>query len=83
VSQTVQVWHSPGRPLRGGLRRTAFFHARIEKGWTLSELSNHTGIAVSALHWYDIGRSLPRVDNAIKLAEVLDTTVEMLFKGAL
>ncbi len=65
------------------LKRTLVFYERIERKLTLDQLAKRSGVGPTQLHKYEVGLALPRVDNAIALAKVFDTSVEELFRGAI
>lgn len=51
---------------------------REERGLSQFQLAARTGVSLSTLSGIEGGRSLPRVDRAIKLAEALGITVEAI-----
>lgn len=54
---------------------------RIKKQLTQEGLAKRIGISQSAIWQYENGEATPKIEIAIKLAECLGTTVEMLVKG--
>ena len=48
------------------------------KGLTATELAFRCGVSEASIHGYLGGRRQPLLDTAVRLAEVLDTTVEEL-----
>ncbi|MEO1008552.1 MAG: response regulator [Planctomycetota bacterium] len=48
--------------------------ARTEKGWTLKELSEHSGVSVSQLSSIERGAHLPSLESLVLVAQALDAT---------
>ena len=53
---------------------------RSAKGLSQTDLANALGLCQSAISKWQTSNSLPRVNILIKLAEILDCTVEDLLK---
>lgn len=52
---------------------------RIRKGYTIKELSEKSGISSTTIAWVEVGRTSDmRLDSIIRLAEVLDVSLEEL-----
>lgn len=54
---------------------------REEKKLTQTDISNKVNISVRAYQNYELGNRIPNSAIAIKLAEILNSTVEELFKS--
>ena len=54
---------------------------RKHRHWTQKELANQVGIRFQLLNKYEGGQHIPPAETLIKLAEVLDTTVDYLLTG--
>lgn len=52
---------------------------RIEKGMTIQELSELTGLSVASLSMYETGKRIPSIKNISKIAEALKISVDELF----
>lgn len=52
---------------------------RTERGWTLRELADRSGLAPFQIQAYERGSTMPRIDSAFKLAQALGVTVDKLF----
>lgn len=52
---------------------------RLARGWTIEQLSHHSGIAASTISHYESSRRMPRRHNLLKLAEALGCTTDYLF----
>jgi len=55
---------------------------RTERGWTLRELSEHSGISVSQLSSIERGAHLPSVESLVAVAEALDAKPSAWFQAA-
>lgn len=55
-----------------------FTQARTQKKFTLKQLSEQTGISVSALSHYANGANLPPLDAAVKIADALAVSLDWL-----
>lgn len=53
--------------------------ARKNKGWSALELAKACEITESAVQMYECGKRVPRDEIKIKMAEVLETSVQDLF----
>lgn len=53
-------------------------YLREQRGISQSELAGVTGLAKSAISHYECGRRQPSLDNMIKLACALDTSIDYL-----
>ena len=53
--------------------------ARTASGKTQAQVARESGIAEVAYQRYEYGKREPRVRTAIRIARVLDTTVEEIF----
>lgn len=58
-----------------------FEKLRIEKGVTAKEVSDATGIVQSTFSDWKKGKSKPKVDKLIKLADYFGVPLEYFFKG--
>lgn len=56
-------------------------HYRKKRGWTQSELANRTGLKRTALGAYEEGRAEPRLAALVRLAHVLDVSLDALVLG--
>ena len=54
---------------------------RKHRHWTQKELANQVGIRFQLLNKYEGGQHIPPAETLIKLAEVLDSTVDYLLTG--
>jgi len=54
---------------------------RKNRHWTQKELANRVDIRFQLLNKYEGGQHIPPVDTLIRLAKVLDTTVDYLLTG--
>lgn len=52
---------------------------REEKGITREAFCNEVGITLSALSMYENGQRIPRDEIKVKIARVLETSIEALF----
>lgn len=52
---------------------------RIQKGLTQEKIAKQSGISKRAYQYYEDGKRLPNVLNAILIARALNSTVEELF----
>lgn len=59
--------------------RTRLREARLEAGLTQQEVADVVGLPRANVARWESGTQLPRVDNALKLAAALDSTVESLW----
>lgn len=62
------------------MKNTNLIKSRNNAMLTQTELSEKVGISIRAYKLYESGERFPRVDIALKLAQVLNTTVEQLFR---
>lgn len=53
--------------------------AREKSGKTQAQVAEETGVSVRVYQYYEAGIKLPRVDAALRMAAVLEATVEDLF----
>lgn len=52
---------------------------RIRKGYSVKELARKSGISATTINWTEVGRTSDmRLDSVIRLAEVLDISLEEL-----
>jgi transcriptional regulator with XRE-family HTH domain len=56
-------------------------HFRKKRGWTQTELAERTGLKRTALGAYEEGRAEPRLAALVKLAHVLDVSLDALVLG--
>lgn len=56
---------------------------RARRQWTIRELSERTGIAISRLSSYENGKNTPRAGALQKIADAFELTVEQLLHGEL
>jgi len=54
---------------------------RKQRRWTQKELASKVGVRSAQLNKYECGYHAPPVDRLIRLAELLDTTVDYLLSG--
>ena len=54
---------------------------KTEKGVSLSQLANKTGIPLSTLRDYEKEKYSPRIDRVEKIAIALDVTISDLFES--
>lgn len=52
---------------------------RLQKGYTQEELAKKAGIAVMSYYRYEYGERVPNTRTAIRIAKILNTTVEELW----
>ena len=64
-----------GDTLRNHLRE-----ARAERGWTQADLAERVGVTRKTINTVENGVFVPSTVLALKLARVLETTVEALFE---
>lgn len=55
--------------------------ARFAKGWTRKDLAAQTGVSVSAISWYETGRTNPTAPVLAKIARALEVTTDYLILG--
>lgn len=55
--------------------------ARKAKCYTQSEVASAVGVNVSSVSMWETGKALPRVDKLIKLAALLECSIEQLLRG--
>lgn len=53
----------------------------IAKNMTTKELSDATGVTRQSMYNYRTGKALPRVDLAVRFAELLGVDIQALFQG--
>ncbi len=53
--------------------------ARIQKGWSQSDLAAQTGVSRQSIYAVEAGKYVPTTILALKLARVLEEPVEALF----
>jgi transcriptional regulator with XRE-family HTH domain len=69
----------PGRaPSSPGARLRAL---RVERGWTLADVSKRTGMTISALSKVEIGKVALTYDKLVRLSEGLDIDLSTLLSG--
>ena len=56
-------------------------HYRKQRGWTQTELAERTGLKRTALGAYEEGRAEPRLAALVRLAHVLDVSLDALVLG--
>lgn len=54
---------------------------RLAKGVSQGELAQKVGMSNRVISHYETGRILPSLPVAVRLARVLDTTVEVIFEA--
>jgi transcriptional regulator with XRE-family HTH domain len=54
---------------------------RLAKGMTLAALAGELKVSAAAVSKWERGRCSPEIDNALKLAEVLECKIESLFSA--
>lgn len=54
---------------------------RKQRRWTQKELATKVGVRSAQLNKYECGYHAPPVDRLVRLAELLDTTVDYLLSG--
>jgi transcriptional regulator with XRE-family HTH domain len=62
------------------------FFARVKslakrQGTTIESVVNSAGLSLNTYNSYKKAENLPRADEAVKIAEILDSTVEFLVTG--
>ena len=62
-------------------KETKLKTTRQQKGLTQVQVAEKAKVTPVCYQRYEAGQRLPRVDTAMLIAEVLDSTVEILFKG--
>lgn len=74
LAQAAEAFGLGGRPqdrLRGALGRQIRL-SRTGRGWTLRDLSEHSGVSVSQLSSIERGAHLPSVESLLSIATALD-----------
>ncbi len=56
-------------------------HLRKQRGWTQTELAERTGLKRTALGAYEEGRAEPRLAALVRLAHILDVSLDALVLG--
>ena len=51
---------------------------RESKGWTQVKLSMEAGVSQQSITFYETGTRVPSLEVAVRLAQVLDTTIDYL-----
>ena len=57
------------------------FNLRLDKHWTMTELSEVSGVPVSCISMYERNLTEPRLFTALCLADALGTTLDYLVRG--
>ena len=52
---------------------------RYKKGWTLLEMYNLSGISPQSISMYESEKTMPTIDKAFELAELLGVPLQELF----
>ena len=52
--------------------------AREAKGWTQIKLAMEAGVSQQSITFYETGTRVPSLEVAVRLAQVLDTTIDYL-----
>lgn len=60
-------------------RNELLIKARDNRGLTQSQVAEKAGISVAAYQCYEYGSRKPGVETAIRIAKILNSTVEKLF----
>lgn len=63
------------------MKNTKLQFARERARLTQTQVAKQAGVTERAYQFYEAGRKKPRVDTALRIADVLGTTVEEIFKG--
>jgi transcriptional regulator with XRE-family HTH domain len=53
--------------------------ARLDKGLSYERFELQIGVEHPAAYWWEKGRAYPKVCNLLKIAEVLDVSLDWLF----
>lgn len=54
---------------------------RIRKGLTHQEIADYLGVSRSTISYYENGKNEPRIEGLIKLAELLEVSLDYLITG--
>ena len=54
---------------------------RERKGYSQKELAELVGVTQGAIAQFELGSTLPNIETAVRLAEILGVTCEQLVKG--
>lgn len=84
LRQAAVAFNLGGRPqdrLRQELGRQVRM-ARTEKGWTLKELSESSGVSISQLSSIERGAHLPSLESLLAVASALECTPSAWMRGA-
>lgn len=52
---------------------------RTKRGLRQKDVAKMIGVSVPSISYYERGKKKPSINNALKIAQVLDTTIEDLF----
>lgn len=58
-----------------------FESLRKTKGYTQTQLAKMLGVDQSAISLWEAGKTFPRIELAMKVAKILDCTLEELFEA--
>ena len=58
-----------------------FESLRKTKGFTQTQLAKMLGVDQSAISLWEAGKTFPRIELAMKVAKILDCTLEELFEA--
>ena len=84
LAQAARAFHLGGRPqdrLRDELGRQIRL-SRIERGWTLRDLSERSGVSVSQLSSIERGAHLPSLESLLAVSMALDAAPSAWLAGA-
>ena len=81
AAEALDLGRSPPDRLRAALGRRIRL-ARTERGWTLKELSESSGVSVSQLSSIERGAHLPSVESLLSIAEALESRPSVWFADA-
>ncbi len=81
ASETLGLGRRPQARLRAELGRQIRL-ARTERGWTLRDLSDESGVSVSQLSSIERGAHLPSLESLLSIAAALDRKPSVWFEAA-
>ncbi|MGN0163413.1 MAG: helix-turn-helix domain-containing protein [Candidatus Ornithomonoglobus sp.] len=67
---------------KDGPQKINIKHKRMSKGLTQDELANKLGIKRTTVSMWETGKSNPTADRLLDVAQVLECTVDELYKGS-
>jgi DNA-binding XRE family transcriptional regulator len=81
--RTRVMWNVAGNPHRGTAKAsntklgTMLAEERYKRGWTQKLVSEAIGVTWARLSWWELGKSIPRIDFLVKLCELYDLPVQI------